>query len=1088
MKLLANLRATTKALVTGASAVALVASFVSAGGGAALAGGGSPNPAWEPDPNSATPQGNVVFYNASGNVVTSGSNLSHLFDYAAATTGPDTGATKATLFFAAPNHSLPTINWVANQQSGSTNFPNSSAPAPITGPGFANPVATLTSTNADLNAALGVFTLDTTAGYANIIQVRLKDSGTGGAGSGTNYWSTDIAYNNGSTGITVDGVTVAPGSWAQLYPNYTTTSVSLAAVPTSPETASGCPPVGANVTLTATITPSPTGTVTGTVQFFDGTTPLGSPMAVSGNSAVGALTSPSVGTHMLSAVFTPTGGTEVQGSSSATQSYVVNPPSSGLTTTTTLMASSASVPYSAPVMLTSHVASSDSSAMGVAGSVQFFDGTTSLGTSNTTVSGTTGTATLSPSALPVGAHSLTATFTPTNNCYSPSTSSPATSVTVVPASTTTAVTSSPPSGTVTGQAISFTATVTSQTPATATPVGSVQFKDGTTSICTPVTLNSSGVATCSEQPSTAGPHSITAAFTPANGNFSASDNTTSPLIQSVGPDSTTTVVTSLPNPSNTGSSVTYTGTVTAYAPGGGTPAGAIEFKDGSSDIAGCLLVSMTAGAANCTPTPNYSVPGAHSITAIYHNSDGNYSTSTSAALIQHVVTPTSTTLQTPTGSIVDGAPATFSATVSPTPDTGPGSGTVDFFDGSTKICSASSVDSSGIGSCTAPILGAGNHTITATYSGDSLYGASTAAGVTQAVTADSTTVTVTSSPATVVTGQKVNYTATVSADPPGSGFPAGYVEFQDSGTDISGCAHVNLSGGQAVCDPVYGAPGAHSISAIYHNADGNYVGSSTAAALAVMIKQATGYWMVGSDGGVFTFGGAGFFGSLGAQRLNAPIKGMTLTHDRAGYWLVGADGGVFTFGDAIYHGSLGGQHLNAPIVGIVPTLDGGGYWLVGADGGVFTFGDAVFYGSMGATHLNAPVVAIVATPSGHGYWLVAKDGGVFTFGDAVFYGSTGATHLNAPIVGMVATSSGHGYYLVAKDGGVFTFGDAVFYGSTGATHLNAPVIGIAATTSGGGYRLFASDGGVFDFGDATYQGSLAGGGVRLNAPIDGGVS
>ncbi len=37
-----------------------------------------------------------------------------------------------------------------------------------------------------------------------------------------------------------------------------------------------------------------------------------------------------------------------------------------------------------------------------------------------------------------------------------------------------------------------------------------------------------------------------------------------------------------------------------------------------------------------------------------------------------------------------------------------------------------------------------------------------------------------------------------------------------------------------------------------------------------------GYWLVGSDGGVFSFGDAAFYGSLGATKLAAPIVGLTL--------------------------------------------------------------------------------------------------------------------------------------------------------------------------------------------------------------------
>ena len=71
-----------------------------------------------------------------------------------------------------------------------------------------------------------------------------------------------------------------------------------------------------------------------------------------------------------------------------------------------------------------------------------------------------------------------------------------------------------------------------------------------------------------------------------------------------------------------------------------------------------------------------------------------------------------------------------------------------------------------------------------------------------------------------------------------------------------------------------------------------------------------------------------------------------------GYWLMATDGGVFTFGSAKFHGSTGAKHLNAPVVGMTATPSGGGYMLVASDGGVFTFGNAKFHGSTGAMHVN----------------------------------------------------------------------------------------------------------------------------------------
>jgi hypothetical protein len=243
------------------------------------------------------------------------------------------------------------------------------------------------------------------------------------------------------------------------------------------------------------------------------------------------------------------------------------------------------------------------------------------------------------------------------------------------------------------------------------------------------------------------------------------------------------------------------------------------------------------------------------------------------------------------------------------------------------------------------------------------------------------------------------------------------------------------------------------------------------------------YWMVASDGGLFSYGGAKFYGSMGGKQLVAPIVGMAPTADGQGYWEVAADGGLFSFGDARYYGSMGGKKLVAPIVGVASTADGQGYWEVAADGGLFCFGDATFQGSMGGKNLVAPIVGMAPTADGQGYWEVASDGGLFSFGDAQFQGSMGGKQLVAPIVGMSATADGHGYWEVASDGGLFSFGDARFSGSMGGKHLVAPVVSLVATTDGQGYWEVASDGGLFPFGDAQFSGSQ--GSSVLVAPIVG---
>ena len=129
---------------------------------------------------------------------------------------------------------------------------------------------------------------------------------------------------------------------------------------------------------------------------------------------------------------------------------------------------------------------------------------------------------------------------------------------------------------------------------------------------------------------------------------------------------------------------------------------------------------------------------------------------------------------------------------------------------------------------------------------------------------------------------------------------------------------------------------------------------------------------------------------------------MAATPDGDGYWLVASDGGVFSFGDAAFYGSMGGQP---------PQQADRGH-------GGHPRRRRLLAGGLRRRHLllrrrrllrldrrptlNKPVVGMAATPDGGGYWLVAADGGIFSYGDATFHGSTGRLNLNSPIVGMSA--------------------------------------------------------------------------------------
>ena len=260
--------------------------------------------------------------------------------------------------------------------------------------------------------------------------------------------------------------------------------------------------------------------------------------------------------------------------------------------------------------------------------------------------------------------------------------------------------------------------------------------------------------------------------------------------------------------------------------------------------------------------------------------------------------------------------------------------------------------------------------------------------------------------------------------------------------------------------------------------DANPAGAPLAAAGA-------GYWTLAADGGIFSFGTARFFGSMGGRHLNQPVRGLTATPSGAGYWLVASDGGIFSFGDATFVGSTGGFRLNQPIVGMASTPSGQGYWLVASDGGIFAFGDAVFAGSTGGTPLNQPIVGMAATPTGGGYWLVASDGGIFSFGDARFFGSTGGAP-PSPITSIAVAPDGGGYLLTAAGGSVIPYGSARWAGEVaGIGYCSVPTsVRAVPTRTGGGYWVLAGNGRVHAFGDAKDHGSTAAAGLRTAAPVD----
>jgi CSLREA domain-containing protein len=362
---------------------------------------------------------------------------------------------------------------------------------------------------------------------------------------------------------------------------------------------------GQPVTLTAIVT-STVGTPSGTVQFYaDGAT-FGSAVTLSNGQTSLSTSALAVGTHPITATYS--GDADHNGSTSNTIDHVVNPADS---TTTIVSALNPSVVGQA-VTLTATVTSTGDTP---SGSVQFYADGATLGSAVTLSNGQTS---LSTSALAVGTHPITATYSGDAN-HNGGISNQVDQV-VNPADTTTTIVSAlNPS--VVGQVITLTATVTSTV---GTPSGSVQFSADGATLGSPITL-SNGQASLSTSVLTVGTHPITATY---SGDANHSGGISNQVDQVVNPADTTIAIASALNPSVVGQAVALTATVTSTV---GTPSGSVQFyADGSALGSAVMLSSGQASLSTSALTI-----GAHPITATY-SGDTNYSGSTSNQIDQVV--------------------------------------------------------------------------------------------------------------------------------------------------------------------------------------------------------------------------------------------------------------------------------------------------------------------------------------------------------------------------------------------------------------------------------------------------------------------
>ena len=399
----------------------------------------------------------------------------------------------------------------------------------------------------------------------------------------------------------------------------------------------------------------------------------------------------------------------------------------GTATTTTLATSLTPATVGSLVTLTATVTGNAPT-----GTVNFVDGGASIGGCSAVTlvgSGNSRTAACAISSLAVATHSIVAAYS--GGAGNTASNSATLSQVVNKATGTTTMVSSLNPATA-GSSVTFTATV-----AGISPTGSVNFKDGSTSIsgCSTVALAGTGnsrTAQCTTSTLATGTHSVTAAYTGDASNLASTSAALSQGVNTATAPSTTTLASSAA-PSTFGSTVTFTATVVGTA-----PTGTVTFAAGGATITGCSAVALAGtGNSKTAACATSTLPvGTQSIVASYSGGTGN-NASTSSPLSQlinkAIGTATLSSSANPAGA---GASVTFTAAVAGIAPTG----TVGFTSGGTSISGCSAVALAGSGNartagCTTSALTAGTHSIVANYTGDGNNAADSSPALSQAITA-----------------------------------------------------------------------------------------------------------------------------------------------------------------------------------------------------------------------------------------------------------------------------------------------------------------------------------------------------------------
>jgi predicted thioesterase len=526
---------------------------------------------------------------------------------------------------------------------------------------------------------------------------------------------------------------------------------------------------GTPVTLTESIPGINGVTPTGTVQFFDNGTLIGTGTVNAQGVATLVTSTLPIGTDQITAKYS--GDTNYAAGTTGPLNVVINKaaPVDTLTSAPTPTTFGTQVTETFTVPLINGVVPT--------GLVSFYNGTTLIGTANVNASGV---ATITTSTLPVGTDTITAKY-PGDNTYAPA--SPTATEVVGLATGTGDTLSTNPNPSTFGQSVTITETL--PTVGGVAPTGTVTFYNNGAQIGTGTVTN--GVATLNISTLPAGSDLITATYS-GDGNYATVNS--GPVTQVVNNTNGTSNLTANPNPGTFGVPVTLTEKITPI--NGLCPNGPATFLNGGVAI-GTGAISLTGGQCVATLTTSTLPVGTNTITATVPASNGFGPTNSGPlSLVINKAPGTGDTLST------NPNPSTFGQTVTltevlPTVNGAAPTGTVVFTYNGTTI--GTGTVANGIATATTSTLPAGSDPITATYSGDANYATVTSGPVVQVVNAGSTSATLAVGPNPSTFGTPVTLTETIA--PINGSCPVGPATFLNNGASI-GTGVIALTNGACI--------------------------------------------------------------------------------------------------------------------------------------------------------------------------------------------------------------------------------------------------------------------------------------------------